>query len=259
MTATAPRLGRGTVTGSTVLRQLTVERLCAWCGPLLMVVFAVGYVGLIGWLPPPSPSTSPVQITAMYEQHRPMILMGCFLLQVSMGMILPFGVSIAVQCRRIERDRIPTATYVQLSSIAVAVVVVVLTAVFWAAAAFRAGTVSPEITSSDHDLGWFLFLYPWVPFTIWMIAIAVPILQQDDSDEPVYPRWVGFLSLWSAFLFAPAGMISLFTSGPFSWNGVIAFYLPVGVFFTWLVAMSVTTLRAIGLAERVASDCPAPG
>ena len=42
----------------------------------------------------------------------------------------------------------------------------------------------------------------------------------------------------------------MFNSGPFSWNGVFVFYLPVAVFTVWMIAMAVMMLRAIGLQSE---------
>jgi hypothetical protein len=153
-------------------------------------------------------------------------------------------VAIAAQTRRIEARSQPIMTYLQLSAMAVCAVVDMLCTIFWQAAAFRPDDTSPDVTRVLNDLGWFTFVFPWVPFSVWCLAIAVPIMQ-DRSVVPVYPRWVAYLNIWTAISFVPAGIIVFTKTGPLAWNGILALYLPLFMFFGWVVAMSVTTFKAI--------------
>lgn len=180
----------------------------------------------------------------MYQDNATAIRSGLVLAQVGLALWLPFGISIAVQTRRIERDRRPVMTFVQVASVAVCTALVVLSTALWATAAFRPGQISAEITQMLNDLAWFVFLWPIIPFSLWLVSIAIPILQ-DTSALPVYPRWVAYLSLWAAFLFLPAGAIAFFQAGPFAWNGLLAFYVPVVPFFVWLIAITFLTIKAI--------------
>ena len=114
----------------------------------------------------------------------------------------------------------------------------------------------PEITRVLNDLGWFTFVFPWVPFSVWCLAIAVPIMQ-DRSAVPVYPRWVAYLNIWTAIFFVPAGIIVFTKTGPLAWNGIFALYLPLFIFFGWVVAMSVTTFQAVA-NQNPAEDVATP-
>jgi hypothetical protein len=60
----------------------------------------------------------------------------------------------------------------------------------------------------------------------------------DKRPTPMFPRWTAWFSFWAAILFVPAGAVLIFKTGPFAWNGLIAFYIPVITFFAWLMLMS---------------------
>jgi hypothetical protein len=45
--------------------------------------------------------------------------------------------------------------------------------------------------------------------------------------------------------FAPAATIYWFKSGPLAWNGIIPFWLPIGVFFIWMIVNTAVVRSAI--------------
>jgi hypothetical protein len=85
---------------------------------------------------------------------------------------------------------------------------------------------------------------PFAPFCVLVLATGVAILQ-DDADEPILPRWLGYLNVWCALLFAPAGLMPFFKTGPLDWRGLISLWLGFAAFGLWLVASSWTLDRAI--------------
>jgi hypothetical protein len=66
----------------------------------------------------------------------------------------------------------------------------------------------------------------------------------DTRPHPLFPRWSAYLSLWNALLLVPGGLMAFFKIGPFAWDGIFAFYIPLLVFFVWLISMTVLMLRA---------------
>ena len=103
-----------------------------------------------------------------------------------------------------------------------------------------------------HDAAWFLFLFSWPPFSIWIGAVGVAILR-DTAPEPTFPRWSGYLGLWTALLFTPAALMAFFKTGPMSYNGIIAFYIPTFIFFIWVAGMTKALFGVIARAERGAT------
>ena len=49
------------------------------------------------------------------------------------------------------------------------------------------------------------------------------------------PRWVAFLNFFVAFSFLPDPLAYFFKTGPFAWDGLLAWWVPVAAFFGWLL------------------------
>ncbi|MFY1621479.1 hypothetical protein, partial [Micromonospora sp. WMMD736] len=64
------------------------------------------------------------------------------------------------------------------------------------------------------------------------------------ADAP-YPRWSGWASLWFCFATFPASLVAFLKDGPFAWDGVLAFWVPLSALFAWVILMTVLTLRAV--------------
>ncbi len=58
-----------------------------------------------------------------------------------------------------------------------------------------------------------------------------------QHEQPIFPRWVGYFNIWVAVLFIPGGLLTFFKTGPVAWNGLLAFWMPVVVFFAWYIVM----------------------
>jgi hypothetical protein len=217
---------------------------CLWAGPAAAVIFAIGFWAIAKFIPPPSPTHSPQTVVALFAHHTLAIRIGMLVTQLSMALLLPWGIAVAVQTKRIEGSTAPVMSWVQVASVAVGTTIVVLMTVVWETAAFRPTTLSPQIVQAFNDFGWFILLFDWIPFAIWAIAMGVPIIS-DHSDDPVFPRWAAYVCFFTAFVFYPAGMMAFFKTGPFAWSGVLAFYVPVIAFFIWLAVMTALSIRAV--------------
>jgi hypothetical protein len=95
-----------------------------------------------------------------------------------------------------------------------------------------------------NDFAWITFVGFYPPGFIQNVAIGWCILT-DRNEVQAYPRWVGFANIWIAILFLPGALLPFFHGGPFSWNGIIGFWLVAVAFFGWIVMMWRMTVRAI--------------
>jgi hypothetical protein len=120
--------------------------------------------------------------------------------------------------------------------------------VFWGVASFRPGGVSPDITLTLNDIGWFLFLFAAPTFMLWAALVGLSILW-NPREYQAYPRWAGYYALLVAFVEAPATLVIFFKTGPLAYNGLIALWVVVGDFFVWVMVMTVLTLKVIAKEE----------
>jgi hypothetical protein len=234
--------------------ELTVSRrqqlLCAWAGIPLIVLVGGGLL-LAGLWPPPRPTDTAEQITAFYAADPFRTRLGLALMMAGVALILPWGASIAAQTNRI-RSSSSVCTLVQVAAFGVATIIGVASVIAWGVAAFRPGEVPVEVTRGFSDLGWFFFVFDWSPLFMWYVAVSVAILG-DRSPTPVFPRWSGYLGLWVALLSVPGGAMIFFKTGPLAFNGLFAIWIPLGVFFVWIIAMTWLTAQAVKREDQDAN------
>jgi len=213
-----------------------------WCGPVAGVLVVLGACVLARWIRPwIAPSDSAQEVARTFAQHADRIRVGTLIACFGFTLLAPWGIVVAAQVRGREGSY-PVISYLLVGCTAVATVFVVISCCMWGTAVFRPGETDPDVTRALNDLAWIVFLFSAPPFTLWAGTLSFAILADDD---PVYPRWLGYLSAWTALLIIPAGLIIFFKHGPFSWAGVMALYVPFAVFFIWLIAITRCTLDNI--------------
>lgn len=216
---------------------------CAWSGIVFLGVVVAGWWLVAQFIPPHLPTAGADEIAAIYQANTVRIRAGTALALSGVGLLIPFAAVIAVQMKRIEGANAVLA-YTQLTCSAVGVVVFLVPMMIWTAIAFRPER-SPEIMLAMNDVAWLLFLMTMSPFCVQNIAIGVAIFL-DKRAQPIFPKWAGYLNIWVAILFIPVGVITFFKTGPFAWNGILAFWLPLSVAGIWFVVMFFLLLKAIG-------------
>ena len=246
---TGSRLATKTTIDLTVSnRQLLI---CAWCGALMIVLIGGGLL-LSGLWPPPQPTASAEQIKAFYAGDPIRIRLGLALMMAGMGLIMPWGASIAAHTSRIKNSS-SAMTFVQVAAFGVATIIGVASVICWGVAAFRPNDIAPDVTRGFSDLGWFFFVFDWSPLFVWYLAVALAIFG-DRGSAPVFPRWAGYLSLWVATLSAPGGLMIFFKTGPLAFNGIFAIWIPLGVFFIWIIAMTALVIQATNRLATAGTD-----
>lgn len=218
-----------------------VRLVCIWCGiPLVFLVFG-GFIYSSFMVPIP-PTDTAEQVAQIYRSRTGAIRLGLAVSFFANVFLLPFGIAIAAQTRRIRS--VPTVLiYTQIASCAAGSLSFVIPWVFWLTAAFRPERQAPEIMLLN-DLGWMYFVMVYVAFTPWMIAIGAAILL-DTGADPVYPRWLGYFAIFLELTFFPDSVIPFFKTGPLAWNGIFPYWLPFILFGIWVPVMVAYTTVAI--------------
>lgn len=216
--------------------------LCAWSGILAPLVMFIGLWPMAGFVPPLHPTASAADIAAIYQQHANGIRLGMILILLAGAMTTPFVAAITAQMRRIENSRTPVLSYAQLSAGTAGALLFIIPAMIFTAAAYRPDR-SPEITQTLNDFGWLCFVMPFTLALVQNLVIGLAIIS-DHNVRPVFPRWIGFFNFWIALLFIPGGLITFFKTGPFAWNGLLAFWVPACVFGPWFFVMGGYVIKA---------------
>jgi hypothetical protein len=96
----------------------------------------------------------------------------------------------------------------------------------------------------------------WIPFVGLTSTAAVQVacfgiaVLLDKRERPLFPRWLGYYNLWVALMFTPGTFNVFFHNGPLAWNGIIAWYLPLAVFATWMIVNPIYLAKAVDTMDE---------
>jgi len=217
-------------------------KVCTYMGALAGTLLFIGIWPLANMFPPLAPDMGTAEVAAYYRSNQTGILVGAILIMTSSALFFPFLAAIAVFLKKIEGPVSPM-TYAFIMIVAYGFVTVFFAGLFFTAAAYRP-SFSDETIHSLSDIAFFLFVMPAVPAFVQNVITGVAILG-DERTQPIFPRWVGYMNLWTAVLLLPGCVVGLFKVGPFAWNGALAFWLPAIVFGIWFNVMIFAMLSAI--------------
>lgn len=222
------------------------QRACAWSGVAMMVLLSIGLFGC-GLLPPISPAAPPAEVADFYRDDTDLIRAGLVFSFLAFGLWGPFMAAIGTQLARIP-DVSPVLVRTQQLAAAAAWLFLLMPMLFYSIAAFRPER-DPEVIQALNDVAWITFIMPVVPFVTIAIVVGVAILQ-DESREPIFPRWFGYLNLWIALLQIPGVLLAFFKTGAFDWRGLFALWVPFTAFGIWMLTLSWMTDGAIRRQAR---------
>jgi len=231
----------------------TVHKLCAWSGVLLLIIMAVGFVLMAGYIPTRSPSQSATETAQFIIGNRTTIRWGMIVTMFSAALLQPFYTEIALQMRRIE-GRYPALALIQFGLGTLLVLEFIYLIFFWQTATYRVER-SPELIQLLNDMAWIPFVGLSSTVVLGVAVFGIAILL-DRRCKPVFPRWLGYFNLWCALMFTPGTFNVFFHSGVLAWNGILAWYLPVAVFATWLVVVSIYLSKAVDTMDLDTSVAP---
>ncbi len=210
-----------------------------------IVLFLIGWVLLARMVPPPSPMGDPEKMAGFFRDHLLGIRVGMILALFAAALLLPWGGAICAQMLRMEGPRAPL-TWAWAAAQGCVVIEFVYPCAFWLVAAFRPDDASRVQTF--NDLGWLPFLGIVCTGMFQMVALALVTLR-DHRAEPVYPHWFGYFQLWCTLGVGLTFGVWIFKTGPLAWDGFVGFWIPVTVYFVWVIVTTVMTGRAINNDE----------
>jgi len=219
-----------------------LERLGAW-SVIAWVVVCGGGFGVTGLLPVQAASSRPAELAAQLSEIKYQILIGMMLVLIGgLTFLITWSITMAYQVRKYANPS-PLAFYGMVAVGLTGAIIGMLCAVIGSAMAFRVDTLAPDTTQLLYDLIWFLFLIPWPPFMLWQLLAGFAILS-DQNTGVMFPRWLGYFSLWASALEVFSALSVFFYDGPFSYNGLVTFWVPGASFFIWVLVFAVVQIRA---------------
>lgn len=227
---------------------------CAWSGPIMVVIWVVSFIVLAGFIPPPSPQSGEDAILRMFTGHAVMIRIGLIFTMFASALLVPWSAVIAVQMSRIEGKR-PVLAITQVAQASLLSLEFIIPLMVWQTAAYRPSPERIHLVYMLNDMGWLMFVGVISSAVIQCLCLGIAILI-DKRDRPIFPRWSGYLSLWTATLLAPAGVVPLFKDGPLAWNGIFGFWVPLSIFCVWVTVTTWFLVTAINHDADKPTDQP---
>jgi hypothetical protein len=232
-----------------------VQRILIATGPVLLVMWLAGFVFFARFIPPPSPKDSPEEVLRQFQDNADGIRVGMWLTLFASALLVPFAAAISSQLRRIEGSRAPLSQ-TQFGSAVALCLEFIFPVMLWVAAAYRADDIDAGLIRTLNDLGWLIFVVVVCSVIVQMLCIAGAIFI-DQREQPIFPRWMGYLTLWVAVSMVPPGLALFFKDGPFAWNGILGFYVPLTCYAIWVPCMTYVLLCATAREEAEAPSVEA--
>jgi hypothetical protein len=226
----------------------SMQKCCAWGGPVLLVTFGLGWGLVGGFLPPIPPSTDAAGVAKFFQDDTTLLRLGLLLCLVGSPFLGPWAAAISAQLKRIEPGE-HTLSNAQLVLGAAMIPSFIAPLCVWAGAAFRPDG-DPEITQRLNDVAWMMWIANSYLPALQAVVIGVAILR-DRRELPIFPRWYGYLSLWCVLIWMSGGLTIFFKSGVLAWNGLISWWTVAATYAVWVIAITTALLRnAIPHQER---------
>ncbi|MCK0176438.1 MULTISPECIES: hypothetical protein [Mycobacteriaceae] len=219
-----------------------------WTGPAVGAVLLVAMLACPVFWPPMSPTWSAAEVASFYAEHTAWIRLSQVTFNLCGILVLPFFMVIVVQMKRMKSQSHVLA-YCYLTAAVSGATIFALSNIFFLVAAFRPER-DPELVMLLNDLAWIVFIAPVGMVVAQFVLLAVAV-HFDDGPDPVFPRWVGHYSLFTAIAMVPAAGAAVFQNGPLAWDGLLSFWVRNGAFAAFVIVMFFVLRRAV---QRQAVD-----
>jgi hypothetical protein len=224
-------------------RPFRYVRACAWGGPIFLIASLLFWGLLARNIPPLTPSVDAQFVADHFRQHKNAIRAGMVLTMAFSVSYFIWGVAVSKVMRAVERDNDVLST-LQLGGAVFTTLITLLPAWIWLGAAYRPDALPPIILQLLYDIGWLLFVVAYSLTSIQALAIGICFLT-DTRSSPLIPNWLSWFSIWTATMLVIETVMPFFQSGPFSRSGILNFWIEFGIFFTFILVLSVFILKAI--------------
>ena len=224
----------------TTRQKLKCQLFAAQCGFAFEILFTIFWACFGHNLPPASPNWSAPELAMHFARHHDAILFGNSMAALVAVLWIPWTAQLTAVLWRIEGSS-PVLTIIELIGGALTAWVLMFCPAIWATAAFRPD-LDPNIVRMLNDLGFILFNITYAVTSVQAIAAGLVGLA-DDSERPVFPRWVSGWAIFTGLSFIPLTAMPFFKTGPLAWNGALSFWTLFGIYFFWTASMGICMVR----------------
>lgn len=235
-----------------------IRMLCIWSWVPCIVVFGITFGLLAGFLPPTGESWSAHHVAQYYAGNRTGIRIGMIGAMFASALLLPFFTVVTREMREIEGPSALLAP-IQYGGAVVLVTFFQIICLLWLLASFRP-EADADIIRAATDYGWLTWTILIPTYVLQFVTMAIAGFI-DPRPRPLWPRWAAYANLWVATLGAGGICAVFFKTGPFSWNGIIGWWMPTVVFAIgmtmnmWLMHRHATLERG-AVARRSRPSAP---
>lgn len=228
------------------MSEVGFNRFAIFCGPIAQMLFFI-FLPASRLLPPISPSFTPEVTANHYRQNETGMKAGISLMVLA-GMFWPlFVAGVNRQLSRIPGIS-PTVLWAQLAGGSLGAVSMMLPSILFASTIYRLDR-DPVLTQLLSDTAWFFFMMPFPPFIAQDLAISYGILS-DHRPEPLFPRWLAYVTTGLTFTYYPALGVHCVYSGAIAWNGALTFWLGAAGFGIQVAVLVFFLMRAVGKPDE---------
>jgi hypothetical protein len=227
----------------------------AWCGIAYIGLLLLGWWVVGGFFPLHRPSAGADEIANFYRHGVVGIRVGMVMVMWAAAVFLPFTSTIADFVARFEGRNGPLTRTMTMAGYANAMLTF-YPPLWWIVSTWRVDERSADTTRLLNDIAWLQFIGGLALIMPMFVVLAVVALT-DKSENPVFPRWFGYQSIMTFTLFLPDQLLFFFKTGPFAWNGVLGFWVPLTVFCGWFIAIFVL-MRRVLVSEAAPSQARVP-
>lgn len=223
---------------------IPAQRALIWWAISTLVIFMICFVFLIRMVPLPPATLTAQQVAEIYQANSINIRIGAVICSWTAGFMVPLALVISAQMARME-EGLPLWSILQFAGGCLMSMFLVFPPLIWGVAAFSPNRPA-EITMAIHEIANLTLVTTDQYFIFQFVAIIVAALgfKRNDALSP-FPRWYGYYTLWTAFMFELGAFGFLPRTGPFAWNGLFVFWIPLTIFGLWFLITSTLLLGAI--------------
>jgi hypothetical protein len=226
------------------------QQILVWWTLVFMTIYGISLFALLDMIPPPSAELSVNEIAAWYAERHDQVRIGAVICAWTGGFMVPIVIVIGLQMARLERGKV--WTLLAIASGVMMTIFFVLPPLFFGVAAFTP-TRDPQVTSIMHELGLLSLVTTDQYFIFMWVAVVVICFLPTTARHSPFPRWFAYFSAWVALMFEAGVFAFLARTGPFAWNGVLVYWVPLSVYGLWIGAIAVLLLRNLK-AQREEND-----